>query len=203
MRFPVHVILDATYDKNSASSQYWVVNLYSNYRLPIFMKTKSNYVGKKKISIRYFKKISSVLSERNKTMENIINSESKYKGKYFGVYNILNKRSNINFLRKERAYTKLKYSRSPSFDIVSGGAAAILAGLLGFLISEKFGMELADSGDFYYLFMYLVFVAFSVSPLVIISNVHRSFLNLISIKRLLDFYLTIITIAVIFFKGRR
>jgi len=36
-------------------------------------------------------------------------------------------------------YTKLKYSRVPQYDIVSGGSAALLAGFLGFLISEKFG----------------------------------------------------------------
>jgi hypothetical protein len=58
---------------------------------------------------------------------------------------------NTNFLRKERIYTKLKYSRTPGYDIVSGGAAVILAGFLGFLVSEKFGIELPDSGDFYYL----------------------------------------------------
>ena len=61
---------------------------------------------------------------------------------------------NVNFLRKERLYTKLKYSRSPAYDIVSGGSAALLAAFLGFLISEKYGFELPDSGDFYYLFMY-------------------------------------------------
>lgn len=58
---------------------------------------------------------------------------------------------NTNFLRKERIYTKLKYSRTPGYDIVSGGAAVILAGFLGFLVSEKYGIELPDSGDFYYL----------------------------------------------------
>lgn len=67
---------------------------------------------------------------------------------------------NINFLRKERIYTKLKYSRVPQYDIVSGGAAALLAGFLGFLIAEKFGFELLDSGDFYFLFMYIVFFFF-------------------------------------------
>ena len=46
--------------------------------------------------------------------------------------------TNINFLRRERLYTKLKYSRSPAYDIVSGGAAALLAGFLGFLVSEKY-----------------------------------------------------------------
>ena len=71
--------------------------------------------------------------------------------------NLLNKNSsifnliNVNFVRKERVYTKLKYSRTPGYDIVSGGSAVILAGFLGFLVSEKFGIELVDSGDFYYL----------------------------------------------------
>jgi len=39
---------------------------------------------------------------------------------------------NINFIRKERIYTKLKYSRTPAYDIISGGSAAILSGFLGF-----------------------------------------------------------------------
>jgi hypothetical protein len=82
---------------------------------------------------------------------------------------------NINFLRKERLYTKLKYSRSPAFDIVSGGAAALLAGFIGFLISEKFGYELVDSGDFYYLFMYIVFLVFSIRPLLTVSDANKGF----------------------------
>ena len=65
---------------------------------------------------------------------------------------------NIYFLRKEKIYTKLKYSRTPQYDIVSGGVAALFAGFLGFLISEKFGFELVDSGDFYILLMYVVFL---------------------------------------------
>lgn len=77
---------------------------------------------------------------------------------------------NVNFLRKERLYTKLKYSRSPAYDIVSGGSAALLAAFLGFLISEKYGFELVDSGDFYYLFMYIVFLSFSIRPIVCTIN---------------------------------
>jgi hypothetical protein len=65
----------------------------------------------------------------------------------------------INFIKKERLYTKLKYSRSPAYDIVSGGSAALLAGFIGFLVSEKFGIELVDSGDFYIVFMYAIFLA--------------------------------------------
>ena len=62
--------------------------------------------------------------------------------------NRINSLFDINFLRKEKIYTKLKYSRVPQYDAVSGGSAAILAGFLGYLITEKFGLELLDSGDF-------------------------------------------------------
>jgi hypothetical protein len=103
-------------------------------------------------------------------------------------------------LRKERSYTKLKYSRTPSYDIVSGGSAALLAGLFGFLISEKFGMELVDSGDFYYLFMYLVFVSLATTPLLAVTNVYRSFISQISIKKLFEFYTIIFIIFLKIFK---
>merc|ERR1711976_925511 len=102
--------------------------------------------------------------------------------------------SNVNFLRYERLYTKLKYSRSPAFDIVSGGAAAILAGFVGFLISEKFGFELVDSGDFYYLFMYIVFASFMLKPFMYIINVNESILQTLSIKNILMFYTKILTL---------
>jgi hypothetical protein len=72
----------------------------------------------------------------------------------------------INFLKREKLYTKLKYSRSPAYDIVSGGVAALFAGFIGSLISEKFGIELVDSGDFYTFFMYVVFLFFSLRPLI-------------------------------------
>jgi hypothetical protein len=79
----------------------------------------------------------------------------------------------INFIKKERLYTKLKYSRSPAYDIVSGGAAALLSAFIGFLISEKFGIELVDSGDFYIGFMYVVFIALACKPLLRILDVHK------------------------------
>ena len=100
--------------------------------------------------------------------------------------------TNINFLRRERLYTKLKYSRSPAYDIVSGGAAALLAGFLGFLVSEKYGFELVDSGDFYYLFMYIVFLSFSLKPLLTSINFEKSLWTLFSPKFFIDFYLTLV-----------
>jgi hypothetical protein len=99
--------------------------------------------------------------------------------------------ANVNFLRKERLYTKLKYSRSPAYDIVSGGMAALLAGFVGFLISEKFGFELVDSGDFYFFFMYIVFLCFSLRPLLITFNTKTTFLEAISLKPVIKFYLNI------------
>lgn len=98
---------------------------------------------------------------------------------------------NINFLRKERLYTKLKYSRSPAYDIVSGGAAALLAGFIGFLISEKYGFELVDSGDFYYLFMYLVFLSFSVRPLLTSVHYSEGVFKTLSIRFVIKYYVLI------------
>jgi hypothetical protein len=94
----------------------------------------------------------------------------------------------INFLRKEKIYTKLKYSRVPQYDIVSGGAAAIFAGFLGFLITEKFGFELVDSGDFYFLFMYLVFLFFFIRFFFKLWSGKEFSWNPFSFKWLFSFY---------------
>jgi hypothetical protein len=102
----------------------------------------------------------------------------------------------INFIKREKLYTKLKYSRSPAYDIVSGGVAALFAGFIGFLISEKFGIELVDSGDFYTFFMYIVFLVFSFRPLVKILSQTDTIYSFFSIKFLLT-YLHTITILVV------
>tara|TARA_B100000768_G_scaffold131344_1_gene122035 strand:+ start:5085 stop:5702 length:618 start_codon:yes stop_codon:yes gene_type:complete len=107
----------------------------------------------------------------------------------------------INFLKKERLYTKLKYSRSPAYDIVSGGSAALLAGFIGFLIQEKYGFELVDSGDFYYLFMYAVFAAFSLRPLLISVDLKYNFSQVVSLKLFVDFYLTLLYLFFYSFKS--
>tara|TARA_B110001450_G_scaffold143728_1_gene134462 strand:+ start:14220 stop:14675 length:456 start_codon:yes stop_codon:yes gene_type:complete len=107
---------------------------------------------------------------------------------------------NVNFLRKERLYTKLKYSRSPAYDIVSGGAAALLAGFIGFLISEKFGYELVDSGDFYYAFMYVVFAVFSIKPLLTVSDSTKGFIQCLSLRSLILFYTTLCKLVLSKFK---
>lgn len=100
--------------------------------------------------------------------------------------------TNVNFLRKERLYTKLKYSRSPAYDIVSGGSAALLAAFLGFLISEKYGFEMVDSGDFYFLFMYLVFISFSVRPLLTTLNSNDPVSLVFSLKPVVTYFLNLV-----------
>jgi len=97
----------------------------------------------------------------------------------------------INFIKKERLYTKLKYSRSPAYDIVSGGAAALLSAFIGFLISEKFGIELVDSGDFYIGFMYVVFIALACRPLLRILDVHKLSWSIFSPNHAFDFFQTL------------
>ena len=101
----------------------------------------------------------------------------------------------IYFLRKERTYTKLKYSRVPQYDIVSGGVAAIFAGFLGFLICEKFGVELVDSGDFYIVFMYIVFLAFFFKLLLNIMDIEELTWGFYSYKWLVFFYYQIIVLS--------
>jgi hypothetical protein len=68
----------------------------------------------------------------------------------------------VFFLRKEKTYTKLKYSRVPQYDTSSNASAALLAGLLGFIISEKFGFEMVDSGDLYVAGMYFLLFCFTI-----------------------------------------
>lgn len=122
----------------------------------------------------------------NNILDKILLKYESFMSRYFHKkphhMNLNNSLININFIRKERLYTKLKYSRSPAYDIVSGGSAALLAAFLGFLISEKYGFELVDSGDFYYLFMYCVFMSFSLKPLAHSLNHNESWTAIVSLK---------------------
>lgn len=65
----------------------------------------------------------------------------------------------INFIKSEQVYTKLKYSRIPIYDIVSGGCACMFASFIGFLVSEKFGFEITDSLDIFMLYFYVLFIS--------------------------------------------
>lgn len=113
--------------------------------------------------------------------------ESKESSKFSVKRSLTNPLFTIHFLRKEKLYTKLKYSRCPQYDIVSGGFAAIFAGFIGFLISEKFGIELVDSGDFYNAFMYAAFVTLSMRPFLLVYSADNTTYHPLSPKYLLLF----------------
>ena len=122
----------------------------------------------KSIYVKYFTKQFSRLSKQDYRGSDKANTVESY---------LTQDQVNFNFIRRERLYTKLKYSRCPQYDIVSGGLAALLSAFIGFLISEKFGIELVDSGDFYTAFMYIVFLTFSVRPLLRVTSSSEFSLN--------------------------
>jgi hypothetical protein len=84
---------------------------------------------------------------------------------------------NIYFFKKEIFYTKLKYSRVPQFDTSAGAVASFLSGMYGFMVCEKFGFELLDSGDFLFVVIYLVVFSLVVTSLVGVFNTTTSLFN--------------------------
>jgi hypothetical protein len=170
-------------------------NLYSQYsHLTIYNKSHKNNAYNRYLSSQSEDVVNNFNLEQN--VYSILKQQNQNSSKFFKPHSTIN----INFLRKERLYTKLKYSRSPAYDIVSGGAAAILAGFVGFLISEKFGFELVDSGDFYFLFMYGVFASFSLRPLLTTLNYNNKISTIFSLKPVLMFYVNVINFILKKFK---
>lgn len=190
-----HLVLDIEVKKNNLSTQNWLITSLSEKK--IMNSVELNTIISSKVLVNTktitsdFEELNNSELHRTKTPLYIDTSSPKTTSS-FDIHNTLN----INFLRKERLYTKLKYSRSPAYDIVSGGAAAILAGFIGFLVSEKFGFELVDSGDFYFLFIYIVFASFSVRPLLVTMNSNSTLTSLISLKPVLTFFVTIISFLI-------
>lgn len=188
--------MDFKFKHESTQSSYWTVNFCNVQKSkPVFMdeintKNLTNSETNKYVWLNF-------LQDTNYSNTNPSNNQllqAPYNTPLTSTLDLQSSQSykplntvNVNFLRYERLYTKLKYSRSPAFDIVSGGAAAMLAGFLGFLISEKFGFELVDSGDFYYLFMYVVFASFMLKPLLYIANVNNSILETLSYRHVINF----------------
>ena len=178
MQYPNHLILDSS--KNCIkpkTSQFWP-QLY-------FKK-----VGTKELTFLEYSKTS--FNKKNLVKEDLKFTNNFNLDKLGITKSILFWNNfNFNFIRKERLYTKLKYSRCPQYDIVSGGWAALFAGLIGFLISEKFGIELVDSGDFYNALMYIIFLTFSLRPLIKILGKDFSLSDVFILKFFLE-YLTIV-----------
>lgn len=158
--------------------------LFPNHFAKDFMRHLSR-PQKRIFDLSFFKKLSHNLPQQNFSIV-----KSSYLWDLF----------DINFLRKEKIYTKLKYSRVPQYDIVSGGVAALFSGFLGFLICEKFGFELLDSGDFYFAFMYLVFFCFFARLFLKISSGLQSEWNVFSWKWTFVYAKTICTLFIRFIK---
>ena len=134
---------------------------------------KNNIKDKKK----YYKKLLLIIDRVSEGIDSQINDKKKEQTNLIASRikkSVVNARFDINFLKKEYVFTKLKYSRCPAHDIVSGGFAALFAGFVGFLISEKFGIELVDSGDFYIALMYALFAGFSGRLLVRMLSMNES-----------------------------
>lgn len=202
MRLPNHITLDFLSNKN-ITTRYWFVSLLElNNTQPSFLTNQSiidKIINSKTLKIKIFKKKQFNLAlNNNASFQKLINTKKLVNSEY--KLNTLVNISNTVFLKKEPIYTKLKYSRTAAYDIVGGGAALFLAGLLGFLVTEKFGFELVDSGDFYYLFMYGVFLVFSLRPLLVVINPQKSLFNALSLKPLIEFYNTILLYILNFFK---
>jgi hypothetical protein len=137
MRFPSSLMLDFHRGAGVNLAVFRVVNLTTRNRASI---------GPKKMGF-------TVRAARVKSKSFASQPQSFARSQFGDIWT-------IHFLRKEYLYTKLKYSRTPSYDIVSGGVALLFAGLLGFLTTEKFGFELVDSGDFYVFGMYILLAVF-------------------------------------------
>lgn len=223
MKFPNHIILDVSQNLINKSNQYWILKYITSFKIKndnnsflifpkkFIFKKENLYLNKlffnqKKFTFKY--NLTNVtkfyIESKNTNFKNLFNEifikklfkKFNAKDSHFFKINLDWSLFDINFLRKEKMYTKLKYSRVPQYDIVSGGSAALLAGFLGFLISEKFGFELVDSGDFYFIFMYVVFLFFFCRLLLkIMSNSEYSW-NIISLKWLFVFFKIIIKMII-------
>jgi len=164
MRYTNHIILDIQTITRSATASTW----QGDYAQLIHTNAKLNKPSFSTLTLVKPKKI-------NKTLP--------VKALNIFVFDTFN----IHFIRKEKLYAKLKYSRCPQYDIVSGGFAALLAGFTGFLIGEKFGIELVDAGDFYNALMYGVFIVFSIGLILRTHSRDTSTSTILTFRYLLTF----------------
>lgn len=175
MKYPDHLIIDLVALKRKPNCVTWDDDYRSNIQLESLLLRAKRPLRLLPIVPSYQK------NKPNTAVERLASTTTLF---------------DINFLIKDQLYTKLKYSRCPQYDIVSGGFAAVLAGFVGFLISEKFGIELVDSGDFYTAFMYAVFLSFSLRPLIFSYSKEYSRHTSISPKFLFDFSKTIFVVFI-------
>ena len=176
MQYPRHLILDTQLTKHHNLSTHHWSTLYTHKISHVNNPLTNTIVG------QY------TLNSKTNSSSNLTPLTSSFEQFPHHLFN-------INFLRKERLYTKLKYSICPQYDIVGGGWAALFAGLVGFLINEKFGIELVDSGDFYNALMYAIFASFALRPLVKIIDKSFQLKDLLLFPLLIDYLLTLLTLV--------
>ena len=194
MRYPKHIILDITKPVATNMDIYWPHRYSATLSRDDYFGSSLNMRGSFPNSLKS-------RPARRASTTFLITSPSQMLQPTEGTIptrstNLLLRLFDVNFLKREKLYTKLKYSRSPAYDIVSGGVAALFSGFIGFLISEKFGIELVDSGDFYTFFMYLVFIGFSLRPLVKIMSKETSTWLFISPKFILSYFSLLATLLI-------
>jgi len=188
MKYPDHLILDVKPACKASQTSYWITNYctivntnnmsYENFLNYRHSNLNYNYV----LTTLKFKKLKFSASSPKAAV-------SQSQNLTWSLFNTV-------FLRKEKLYTKLKYSRCPQYDIVSGGIAGLFAGFLGFLIQEKFGLELLDSGDFYLVLMYSVFITFAFRPLLRSLSKEKPTYSIISLKFLYLFIVNLLNLVV-------
>ena len=190
MRYPNHIILDISKSHNSTITSNWT-NSYKSFI------SKTNHYNNTLCVVDNIKLSRKTIIRNSESTVQIKTTTTSFSTPLINP--LINAKTNsllwslfdINFLKKEKMYTKLKYSRSPQYDIVSGGVAALFAGFLGFLISEKFGIELVDSGDFYTFFMYIVFLCFSTRPFFRIMSKKNTVYHFFSLKYIIEYMYTV------------
>lgn len=184
MKYPNHIILDVKSPSLNLTNQYWA-NSYTGLTNNTLLNSNLflNYTSlNQSFNFTPLASLQIISSFQQKTKSTTTGTNREVSSLTWSLFN-------INFLRKEKIYTKLKYSRCPQYDMVSGGIAALFAAFLGFLITEKFGLELLDSGDFYIAFMYAVFICWSTRPFLKILSMDNTSYNIISLKFLSQFLL--------------
>lgn len=193
MRYPKHILTDISSPQAAHINEYWANQyLTSCSRDKYYKNTTLNLKNRRNFSKKsIFRKKFSTVSFTTIVTSTNVNAEAQLNSK---AASRLWKLFDINFLKREKLYTKLKYSRSPAYDIVSGGVAALFSAFVGFLISEKFGIELVDSGDFYTFFMYMVFLFFSMRPCIKLLSKESMLYSFLSPKYLTNYVVTIIVL---------
>lgn len=204
MKFPKHILYDVCANSVNLTDYHWineyaVVCKSSENETFFFLRQKNKFLTRiRRTGVTLTLAYKSIFLPR--TVEKNLNTVRFQNKKTTALGGSIQSLFDINFLKKEKIYTKLKYSRVPQYDAVSGGVAALFAGFLGFLICEKFGFELPDSGDFYFVFMYFTFFFFILKLLSKTIDNSGCFWTALNFKWLFEYLSSLFIFTFYFFK---